>query len=77
MEQASALGLTAAEGPAGYDIDTIEDLAILIERDLPEAANTMRYTRAALDEFAGELSLPVSVDNPTVRSTLTDATQPK
>ena len=77
MEQASALGMTAAEGPAGYDIDTIEDLAILIERDLPEAANTMRYTRAALDEFAGELSLPVSVDNPTVRSTLTDVTQPK
>ena len=74
-EQASGLGLTAAEGPAGYDIDTIEDLAILIERDLPEAANTMPHTCAALGELAGGSSILGGVEIPAVPSPLDDAKQ--
>ena len=75
MEQASGLGLTAAEGPAGYDIDTIEDLAILIERDLPEAAGTMPHTCAALGELAGGSSILGGVEIPAVPSPLDDAKQ--
>ena len=75
MEQASALGLTAAEGPAGYDIDTIEDLAILIERDLPETAGTMPHTCAALGELAGGSSILGGVEIPAVPSPLDDAKQ--
>ena len=74
-EQASGLGLTAAEGPAGYDIDTIEDLAILIERDLPEAAGTMPHTCAALGELAGGSSILGGVEIPAVPSPLDDAKQ--
>ena len=75
MEQASGLGLTVAEGPAGYDIDTIEDLAILIERDLPEAAGTMPHTCAALGELAGGSSILGGVEIPAVPSPLDDAKQ--
>lgn len=75
LEQASSLGLTATEGPPGYDIDTIEDLAALMQRNFPEATNSMPNTCAAVSELAGELSLPAGIDNATLRSQLADAQQ--
>ena len=72
MDQASALGLTVIEGPSGYDIDTIEDLAVLIKRSFPDAANSMPHTYAALGELAGELPLPAGIDNAAFQSLLAD-----
>ncbi len=73
MKHASVLGLTTAEGPAGYDIDTIEDLRVLIERDLSKEARTMSHTRAALGDLARGSLLLSGVEVPRIPSPQDDA----
>ena len=73
LDQATSLGLKATEGPPGYDIDTIEDFAALMQRNFPEAANSMPNTCAAVSELAGELSLAAGIDHETLRGLMADA----